>query len=223
MTDESGLSPESIREIGAAIPEQPDSDLHVLTIIGQIEGHVVLSAQNKTTKYEHILPMLVAIEESPLIKGFLVLMNTVGGDVEAGLALSEMISSMRKPSVSIVLGGGHSIGVPLAVSARRSFIVPTATMTIHPLRLSGMIIGVPQSVDYVVRMQERVVRFVVSHSHVAREDFIGMMQRSGDLMNDIGTVLVGEEAVRCGLIDEVGGLKQATAALRAMIEEEARG
>lgn len=197
-----------------------ESDLHCISIIGQIEGHMVLPPQNKTTKYEHILPMLVAIEESSDIKGFIVLMNTVGGDVEAGMALAEMIASMRKPSVSLVLGGGHSIGVPLAVAARCSYIAPTATMTIHPIRMNGLFIGVPQTVEYVNRMQERVVRFVCGHSTIPRERFMEMMLYTGDLMSDIGSVLVGEEAVACGLIDRVGGLSDALSALRRMIGGE---
>ncbi len=212
---------QAVREVGSERMPSTESDIHCVSIIGQVEGHLNLPPQNKTTRYEHILPMLVAIEENPGIKGFLVLMNTVGGDVEAGLALAEMIASMRKPSVSLVLGGGHSIGVPLAVAARRSFIVPTATMTIHPIRLTGMIVGVPQSVDYVIRMQERIVRFVTAHSSVTREELTRMMMHSGDMLGDIGSILVGEEAVSCGLIDEVGGLAQALACLRAFIAEAA--
>ncbi|MDD3242513.1 MAG: ATP-dependent Clp protease proteolytic subunit [Eubacteriales bacterium] len=200
------------------IPEV-HSPIHCLTIIGQVEGHIVLPPHNKTTKYEHILPMLIAIEESPEIKGFLVLLNTVGGDVEAGLAIAEMISGMTKPSVSIVLGGGHSIGVPLAVSADYSFIVPSATMTVHPIRMTGLVIGVPQTYDYFNRMQERVVNYVVDHSGIEWDTFTELMMRTGDMANDVGTILVGEEAVQCGLIDEVGSLDKALLRLKGMIKE----
>lgn len=206
---EEGL--EALNEVGAAYaPSSPsNSPIHCLTLIGQVEGHMILPPQNKTTKYEHLIPMLIAIEESPDIKGLIIVMNTVGGDVEAGLAIAEMVASMEKPSVSLVLGGGHSIGVPLAVSARRSFIVPTATMTVHPIRMNGLVVGVPQTYDYLDRMQERVVRFVIDHSHVSRERYTELLSHAGDMAGDIGTVLVGEEAVKCGLIDEVGGLRDA--------------
>ena len=191
-----------IESLGTILPVGKDSSpIHCLTIVGQIEGHMVLPPHNKTTKYEHILPMLIAIEENPDIKGFLVLLNTVGGDVEAGLAIAEMIAGMQKPSVSLVLGGGHSIGVPLAVSARRSFIAPTATMTVHPIRMTGLVLGVSQTYDYLNRMQERVVSFVCQHSRIQRERFMALMQSTDTLANDIGTILVGEEAVNCGLID----------------------
>lgn len=184
-------------------------NLHCLTIIGQIEGHIVLPTHNKTTKYEHVLPQLVAIEESPEVDGLLIILNTVGGDVEAGLAISEMIASMSKPTVSVVLGGSHSIGVPIAVSTNYSFITPSATMTIHPLRLNGFIIGVPQTYEYFDRMQERVVSFVCRNSKITKNDFKSLMLKTGEMANDVGTVLFGEEAVRYGLIDEIGGLKQA--------------
>lgn len=199
----------AIKELG--IPEIPPfkSDIHCLTISGQIEGHMVLPPQNKTTKYEHIIPQLVAIEENPDIKGLLIILNTVGGDVEAGLAMSEMIATLSKPTVSIVMGGGHSIGASVAVSANYSFIAPSATMTIHPIRLTGLVIGVPQTYEYLDKMQDRVVRFVVEHSRITEETFRDLMFRTGSLARDIGTVLVGRDAVDCGLIDAVGGIKDA--------------
>ena len=213
----------NIRELGTArVPSAP-SDIHVLTIVGQVEGHLQLPAQNKTTKYEHIIPQLVAVEQNPAIKGLLVILNTVGGDVEAGLALAELIRSLSKPKVSIVLGGGHSIGVPIAVAADVSFIAPTATMTIHPIRLTGLVIGVPQSYEYLDKMQERIIRFVVENSRISRDRFRELMFRTGELARDIGTVLVGEDAVREGLIDEVGGLAQAVQRLNQLIrQQEAR-
>jgi ATP-dependent protease ClpP protease subunit len=201
-------------------PLAPKSPIHCITIVGQIEGHMVLPPHNKTTKYEHIMPMLVAIEESPDIKGFLVLLNTVGGDVEAGLAIAEMIAGMAKPSVSIVLGGGHSIGVPLAVSTTYSFIAPTATMTIHPIRLNGMVISAPQTFEYLNKMQERVVSFITTHSNIARDRFMELMTRTGEMANDIGTILIGNEAVECGLIDETGTLERAMAKLHELIGQK---
>lgn len=210
---------QSILSTGSMPIPDVQSPIHCITIVGQIEGHMVLPPHNKTTKYEHILPMLIAIEESPDIKGFLVLLNTVGGDVEAGLAIAEMISGMTTPSVSIVLGGGHSIGVPLAVCTRYSFIVPSATMTIHPIRMNGLVIGVPQTYDYFNKMQERVVNYVVEHSHITKETFTELMMRTGDIANDVGTILVGQEAVNCGLIDEIGSLDKAMKKLRELMEE----
>lgn len=189
-----------------------------LTIVGQIEGHMALPPQQKTTKYEHILPLLMAIEQAEEARGFIVILNTVGGDIEAGLAIAEMIAGMAKPSVSLVLGGGHSIGVPLAVSTRRSFIAPTATMTVHPIRLTGMIVGVPQTYEYMNKMQERVVQFVTTHSNASREQYFDLLMRSEDINNDTGTVLMGQEAVDCGLIHQVGGVKDALAALEEMME-----
>lgn len=207
---------ESIEQLGQVQPPaQPESNFHCMTIVGQIEGHMVLPPQNKTTKYEHILPQLVAIEQNPKIEGLLLILNTVGGDVEAGLAIAEMVSSMSKPTVSLVLGGGHSIGGPIAVSTDHSFIVETATMTIHPIRLSGMVIGVPQTYEYLDKMQDRVVRFVVNHSRISEEKFRELMFRTGELARDIGTILAGREAVNVGLIDEVGGIG---AALRKLQE-----
>jgi len=208
------------KEEGEASVSNIKGNIHCLTIIGQVEGHIVLPPHNKTTKYEHVIPQLVAIEESTEIDGLLLILNTVGGDVEAGLAIAEMIASMSKPTVSLVLGGGHSIGVPMAVSTKYSFIAPSATMTIHPLRLNGMIIGVPQTYEYFDRMQERVVQFVSKNSKITKERFRELMFKIGELANDIGTVLFGEEAVKNGLIDEVGGISDALRVLYAMIEEK---
>jgi ATP-dependent protease ClpP protease subunit len=213
---------DAIEALGTAHVPSARSDIHCLTIIGQIEGHLVLPAQNKTTKYEHVIPQLVAIEENPEVKGLLVVLNTIGGDVEAGLALAELIQSLSKPAVTLVLGGGHSIGVPIAVAARRSFIAPTATMTVHPLRLNGLVIGVPQTYEYLERMQDRVIRFIVRHSHVSQARLRELMFRTGELTRDVGTVLVGKEAVDEGLIDAVGGLGEALAALRSLIEVAGR-
>lgn len=211
--DNQGDKVETIKELGQIDVPAFKSDIHCLTISGQVEGHMVLPPQNKTTKYEHLMPQLVAIEENPNIKGLLVLLNTVGGDVEAGLALAEMISGLSKPTVSIVLGGGHSIGSSIAVSTNYSFIAPTATMTIHPIRLTGLVIGVPQTYEYLDKMQDRVVRFVVEHSNITEQRFRELMFKTGDLARDIGTVLVGKDAVDCGLIDEVGGIKEALSKL----------
>ncbi|ACX52376.1 peptidase S14 ClpP [Ammonifex degensii KC4] len=206
-----------MREMGTMVVPQPRSNIHCLTIVGQIEGHLVLPPQNKTTKYEHVLPQLVALEQHPEIEGILVILNTVGGDVEAGLAIAEMLASLSKPTVSLVLGGGHSIGVPIAVAARYSFITETASMTIHPIRLTGQVIGVPQTWEYLEKMQDRVIKFVVRHSRIEEWRFRELMFRSGELARDIGTVLVGREAVDCGLIDEVGGVRKALAKLRELI------
>lgn len=209
---------EKIKELGQTnVPAMPDSNIHVLTIIGQVEGHMQLPPQNKTTKYEHVLPQLIAIEQNPKIEGVIILLNTVGGDVEAGLALAEMIASMSKPTVSIVLGGGHSIGVPIAVAAKHSFIAPTATMTIHPIRLTGLVIGVPQTFEYLDKMQDRVIQFVMEHSSIKEKDFKELMFAKGNLTRDIGTNLVGEEAVEYKLINDVGGVKEAIAKLNDMI------
>ena len=183
--------------------------IHCLSIIGQIEGHQILPEDVKTTKYEHVLPMLAAIEESPEITGLLILLNTVGGDVEAGLAIAELIAGMSKPTVSLVLGGGHSIGVPLAVAAKRSFIAPSASMTIHPVRINGLVIGAPQTYEYLAGMQERIVSFVTAHSRISRRDYTRLMSDTRKLANDVGTILSGEEAVRCGLIDQIGTLSDA--------------
>ena len=192
-------------------------NIYLLSIIGEVEGHENLPGTSKATKYDHVLPKLAQLEDDAEVEGLLVLLNTSGGDVDAGLAIAEMVAGMRKPSVSLVIGGGHSIGVPLAVCARRSFIVPTATMTLHPVRVSGMVINAPQSVDYLKQMQERVVRFVCAHSGLQKEAFYRMLEAREDMANDVGTILDGEAAVRCGLIDQIGGLGDALDALRAML------
>ncbi len=194
-----------IKESGSATAK----GIHCLTIIGQIEGHQLLGDDVKTTKYEHILPMLAAIEETEEVGGLLILLNTMGGDVEAGLAIAELIAGMKKPSCSLVLGGGHSIGVPLAAAARRSFIAPSAAMTIHPVRLNGVVIGVPQTYNYFARIQERIVRFVTSHSRCPREEYLRLMTNTDELANDVGSVIYGEEAVEKGLIDAIGTLADA--------------
>lgn len=209
---------ENIKELGEVRVPQFRSNIHCITIIGQIEGHMVLPPQNKTTKYEHIIPQIVAVEENSEIDGLLLILNTVGGDVEAGLALSELIVSMKKPSVSLVLGGGHSIGVPLAVSATHSYIASTATMTIHPIRMNGLIIGVPQTFDYFNKMQERIIKFIIEHSSIDLVALKKLMFSTSELANDVGTVLVGEEAVKYGLINEVGGLHEALAKLQSLIK-----
>lgn len=207
---------EEIREIGSSRA----GCIHCLSIIGQIEGHQILPDDAKTTKYEHVLPLLAAIEESPEIQGLLILLNTMGGDVEAGLAIAELIAGMRKPTVSLVLGGGHSIGVPLAVAARRSMIARSAAMTIHPVRINGVVIGVPQTYRYFSRIQERIVSFVTEHSGMEREDYLHLMTSTDELANDVGSVIHGEEAVECGLIDQIGSLSDALAFLHAEIERE---
>ena len=198
------------------ILESGDGEIFCLSIIGQVEGHFAMEGGQKATKYDHVIPTLVAVEESPRVKGVLILINTLGGDVEAGLAMAELIASMTKPTASIVLGGGHSIGVPLAVSADRSFIVPSATMTIHPVRTNGLVLGVPQAFDYLNKMQDRIINFIVAHSSVKEDVFRQMMTRTDALVNDIGSILNGKEAVECGLIDEIGGISQA---LRYLKEE----
>jgi ATP-dependent protease ClpP protease subunit len=205
---------ENIRELGSAAA----GEIHCLTIIGQIEGHQVLPEEQKTTKYEHVMPLLAAVEESPDIKGLLILLNTVGGDVEAGLGIAELIAGMKKPTVSLVLGGGHSIGVPLAVAAKMSMIAPSAAMTIHPVRLNGVVIGVPQTYNYFARIQERIVSFVVAHSGVSREKYLELMTDTDELANDVGSVIYGEEAVKCGLIDRVGTLSDALGWLRGQMD-----
>ena len=218
---------ETIKELGQIAPPQaPEFEaqpFHCLSIIGQIEGHMVLPPRNKTTKYEHVIPQLVAIEQNPKIKGLLVVLNTVGGDIEAGLAIAEMLKTMQTPTVSLVLGGGHSIGAPIAVAADYSLISETATMTIHPIRLSGLVIGVPQTYEYLDKMQDRVIRFIVQHSRIEKEALRDMMFRTGELVRDVGTVLVGEEAVRVGLINEVGRLASALARLSQLVQPENGG
>ena len=202
---------EEIRETGAAAP----SEIQVLSVIGQIEGHQILGDDCKTTKYEHVYPLLAAVEESPEVKGLLVLINTVGGDVEAGLGIAELIAGMAKPTASLVLGGGHSIGVPLAVSTRYSLIARSAAMTVHPARMNGIVVAAPQTYEYFAGVQERIVRFVTAHSRISRETFEGFMFRTGQMANDVGSILTGEEAVACGLMDAVGTLSDALAWLHS--------
>ena len=205
-------------DLGASTTKTSRGTIYTLTIIGQIEGHQALPENIKTTKYEHVIPLLAAVEESEDIDGLLLLLNTVGGDIEAGLAIAELIAGMKKPTVSLVLGGGHSIGIPLAVSAQRSFIVPTATMTVHPVRHSGMILGVPQTMRWFEQMQERITGFVASHSGISEKRYTELMMRTGELVMDVGTVLDGRKAVREKLIDELGGLSDALAWLYREIE-----
>ena len=220
QNDEASLSAENaegIKNIGSILTGREDTLIHCLTIIGQIEGHYILPSQNKTTKYEHIIPLLVSVEEDPNVKGLLILLNTVGGDVEAGLAIAEVIAGMKKPTVSIVLGGGHSIGIPLAVSAKKSFIAKSATMTAHPVRTNGLTVGVPQSFEYFQRMQERINTFVSDNSNISKEKYNSLVLNTGELVTDIGTILDSEKAVKCGLIDSVGTLSEAIASLYDMI------
>ena len=212
---------EELKELGSAQPQGRAGMIHYLTIVGQVEGHQILPEDNKTTKYEHVMPLLAAVEESEEIKGLLILLNTVGGDVEAGLGIAEIIAGMKKPTVSLVLGGGHSIGVPLAVAASRSFIAPSAAMTIHPVRLNGVVIGVPQTYNYFARIQERIVGFVTSHSNISREKYNELMMATDELANDVGSVIYGQEAVACGLIDSIGDLSDALDYLHNEIEKQA--
>lgn len=212
---------EELKELGSAKPQGRAGMIHCLTIVGQVEGHQILPEDNKTTKYEHVMPLLAAVEESEEIKGLLILLNTVGGDVEAGLGIAEIIAGMKKPTVSLVLGGGHSIGVPLAVAASRSFIAPSAAMTIHPVRLNGVVIGVPQTYNYFARIQERIVGFVTSHSNISREKYNELMMATDELANDVGSVIYGQEAVACGLIDSIGNLADALDYLHNEIEKQA--
>lgn len=209
---------EGIVDMGS-VTTNGKSRIHCLTIIGQVEGHYILPAQNKTTKYEHVIPQLVAIEEDPEIKGLIIMINTVGGDVEAGLAIAELIAGMTTPTVTLVLGGGHSIGVPLAVSGKHSFIVPSATMTIHPVRMSGLVLGVPQTFSYFEKMQDRIVTFVGKNSNIEQRRFTQLMMTTGELAMDVGTVLGGKEAVQEGLIDSLGGLSDAIHCLYQMIDD----
>ena len=192
--------------------------IHTLTIIGQVEGHMIAPDNCKTTKYEHVMPLLAAVEESEDVDALLILLNTVGGDIEAGLGIAELIASMKKPTASLILGGGHSIGVPLAVAAKRSFMAPSASVTIHPVRLNGTVVGVPQTFHYFERIQERIVEFVTANSRISREDFLRYMMCTAELAQDVGSVLYGQEAVRCGLIDELGGLKEALSYLHSRAE-----
>ncbi|MCL1789596.1 MAG: ATP-dependent Clp protease proteolytic subunit [Oscillospiraceae bacterium] len=207
-------------DIGIVAVANAPYNIHCLTVIGQIEGHYILPPQNKTTKYEHIIPALVAIEQDNTIEGLLIILNTVGGDVEAGLAIAELIAGMSKPTVSIVVGGGHSIGVPLAVSAKRSFIVPSATMTIHPVRMNGMLLGIPQTLSYFERMQERITCFVTNNSRISAKRFVDFMMEKDELVMDVGSVVDGNTAVNEGLIDKLGGLSEAIGCLYELIEED---
>ncbi len=218
-SDTAGISSfKDIVNTGSITVERNGKVVYCLTVIGQIEGHYILPSQNKTTKYEHIIPQLVAVEESDCIDGLLIILNTVGGDIEAGLAIAELISGMKKPTVSLVLGGGHSIGVPLAVSADKSFITPSATMTIHPVRMNGLVLGVPQTLSYFEQMQERIVNFVSKNSNMPADEFRNLMLATGELVMDVGTVLDGEDAVNRGLIDYLGSLSDAVDRLYEMID-----
>ena len=219
MSEEQNQEPEVLLENygTTALPVPESTPIHCLTIIGQIEGHMILPQNNKTTKYEHLIPQLIAIEQDDDVKGVLVILNTAGGDVESGLAIAEAIRGLSKPTVSIVMGGGHSIGVPIAVASDYSFIAPSATMTIHPVRLNGMVIGVPATMEYIERMQDRVVAFVTANSHIDDQTFRNLMLTVGELSQDIGTVIVGKKAVECGLIDEVGSISEAMKKLNELI------
>lgn len=218
VVEEKEFEKDYLMETGSVLKTKGTHGIHVLTVIGQVEGHVLAPQNQKTTKYEHVIPQLVAIEEDPEIEGLLVILNTVGGDVEAGLALAELISGVSKPSATLVLGGGHSIGIPLAVSASRSFIVPTATMTIHPVRHSGLVLGVPQTMTYFEEMQDRITGFVAAHSAISKKRFTDLMMHTGQLVMDVGTVLTGGQAVEEGLIDELGSLDSAMRYLYKQIE-----
>ncbi len=220
--EQSRLEKEMVEDFGSVLKTKGKYAIHCITIAGQVEGHVSAPQGTKTTKYEHLIPQLVAVEEDPEIEGVLIILNTVGGDVEAGLALAELIASISKPSASIVLGGGHSIGIPLAVSAQRSFIVPTATMTVHPVRHNGMVLGVPQTMRYFEQMQERITGFVASHSNIGEKRFTQLMMDTGELVMDVGTVLGGKQAVKEGLVDTLGGLGEALQYLYGEIEKRAK-
>ena len=213
---------EQIVEFGSDITKNGKYNIYTLTIIGQVEGHQVLPENAKTTKYEHVLPLLAGIEESDEIDGLLLLLNTVGGDIEAGLAIAEMISGMKKPTVSLVLGGGHSIGIPLAVCTKKSFITPTASMTVHPVRMTGLVVGAPQTFRYFQRIQEQIADFVTANSGISKEKFEGYMMATGEMATDVGTILYGKEAVASGLIDKLGGLNDALTALHRMIDRKKR-
>lgn len=218
-TSEAVEKMKDIKEFGNTAVANPNRDIVVLSVIGQIEGHSVLPPQTKATKYEHIIPQLIEIEQNDSVKGVLIVLNTVGGDVEAGLAIAEMINSMSKPTVSIVIGGGHSIGVPLATSSDFSFITPSATMIVHPVRMNGFVIGIAQTFEYFKKMQERINDFIVRTSNIKSETLEKFMLQTDDLLNDVGTMLIGKQAVDCGLIDEVGGISEAIKKLRELIEE----
>lgn len=218
MQEEKNPAQERIKDLGAGMMKTQQGTVYILTVIGQIEGHQVQPETVKTTKYEHMLPLLATIEESPDIDGLLLLLNTVGGDIEAGLAISELIASMKKPTVSLVLGGGHSIGIPLAVSAKKSFIAPSASMMIHPVRTCGVVVGSPVTYHYFQRIQEQITQFVTDNSHISREQFTQYMMATGQIATDVGTIVYGKEAVESGLIDRLGGLHDALEALHRMID-----
>ena len=217
--DSENKKTDPLTDLGADLTRSKNGSIYTLTIIGQVEGHQILPENAKTTKYEHILPLLASIEESEEIDGLLLLLNTVGGDIEAGLAIAEMVAGMKKPTVSLVLGGGHSIGIPLAVCTKHSFIPPTASMTVHPVRMTGLVVGAPQTFRYFERIQEQIADFVTGNSRVDREKFLELMMRTGELATDVGTIVYGKEAVRLGLIDELGGLSDALECLHRMIRE----
>ena len=219
-SEEQNQRTQQIIDLGSGTVKTGDGTIHTLTIVGQIEGHQEAPSGAKTTKYEHVLPLLTAVEEGDEVDGLLILLNTMGGDIEAGLAIAEMIAGMRKPTVSLVLGGGHSIGVPLAVAAKESFIVPSGAMTIHPVRLNGLVIGVSQTFHYFERIQDRICAFVTRNSRISREDFEHLMLNTGEMAADVGSVIYGEEAVNMGLIDHLGGLSDALACLHERMREE---
>jgi len=221
MSDEKDIQKnevEAIKELGVAAVPRPEERIQILPIIGQIEGHMALPPQTKATKYEHLIPQLISIETNDRVEGVLIVLNTVGGDVEAGLAIAEMIRSISKPTVSLVIGGGHSIGVPLATAADYSFISPSATMIIHPIRMNGLIIGVPQTFEYFNKMQERIIEFVTRTSNISRSVFKKLMLQSDELLNDMGTILIGKQAVEYGLIDQVGGISESLKKLEELME-----
>ncbi len=220
MEDKKSKELEQITELGSDLSKTPQGNIYTLTIIGQVEGHQIAPDNVKTTKYEHVLPLLAGIEESEDIDGLLLLLNTVGGDIEAGLAIAEMIAGMKKPTVSLVLGGGHSIGIPLAVCTKKSFITPTASMTVHPVRMTGLVVGAPQTYRYFQRIQEQIADFVTTNSRISHEKFMQYMMATGEMATDVGTILYGKEAVASGLIDKLGGLNDALRALHRMIDGE---
>lgn len=211
---------QQIVDMGSTVVKNRHGTVHCLTIVGQVEGHMVLPNNTKSTKYEHVLPLLASLEESDEVDGLVLLLNTVGGDIEAGLAIAEMIAGMKKPTVSLVLGGGHSIGIPLAVCTKKSFITPTASMTVHPVRMTGLVVGAPQTFRYFQRIQEQIADFVTSNSRISREDFEHYMMATGEIATDVGTILYGKEAVASGLIDKLGGLNDALSTLHRMIDKQ---
>lgn len=223
LSEDQNSALEQLTELGTDMTKGKHGNIYTMTIIGQIEGHQVLPETAKTTKYEHLLPILASIEESSEVDGLLLLLNTVGGDIEAGLAIAEMIAGMKKPTVSLVLGGGHSIGIPLAVCTKKSFITPTASMTVHPVRMTGLVVGAPQTFRYFQRIQQQIADFVTANSRISREDFERFMMATGEMATDVGTILYGKEAVESGLIDKLGGLSDALSCLHRMIRRNDRG